>query len=668
VKVWTSCSIQGNFFFQGSGLVSMSEIRAFVGHSFLSQDEKLVRTFTDYFDTLKRGALDFDWTHATEARPEEVSTKVLELIDGKNLFIGICTKNERATKDGKLSKPVLGRRLALEADLEWKTSDWIIQEIGLAIGRKMTCCLLVERGVRKPGGLQGNLEYIEFERSNPEKSFPKILEMLSALKKSELQGGVALGAEASSAANDDSQAPESDGLLKEPDQDWDEEKFRQQFTFAIILKDPLHANKVSEAFKRSPFSKGQEALSEWAAFCETQLIRWGEGGNLEKLKALAKDHDSNVNILASVARGYAFFGDVRNAEELFRRAVDLSDNSDLKIRLLGELAELLQQNGLDKKVAVVADELRSLTNDPETELKVVTRLADLPAWYKDNLLKAALYERRLEIEPADTSARFQLAYLHSQIGNEALAMYHYERIPQSLRDGTTWNNLGAVYQHFSLPARSVAAYRNAIEKSETIAMANVAYIFMGAGFLKEAREMVDVAQKEPNYHKNVVSALSRLNEIPDDEEKQHSSKLEGISRKSNILARIGGLLARPLPAVLPVSMRDDKCDLTIEVDGDEFKALGSYREEKSQKSANSLFGSTASAEEHFEVAYRGRIVGEVVVGERTIARTGTALPISLFGLYPITAQFVLPLPGVSGNLECLMAGEPQTVRIWYESN
>ena len=54
---------------------NMAGVRAFVGHSFLEQDAQLVRRFTDCFDTLKQGSFDFDWTHALEARPDEISAK-----------------------------------------------------------------------------------------------------------------------------------------------------------------------------------------------------------------------------------------------------------------------------------------------------------------------------------------------------------------------------------------------------------------------------------------------------------------------------------------------------------------------------------------------------------------------------------------------------------------
>lgn len=71
----------------------MTRIQAFVGHSFLPEDRELVRKFTDFFDSIKRTLPSFDWVHATEPRPDAVQEKVLELAQGCNLFIGICSRN-----------------------------------------------------------------------------------------------------------------------------------------------------------------------------------------------------------------------------------------------------------------------------------------------------------------------------------------------------------------------------------------------------------------------------------------------------------------------------------------------------------------------------------------------------------------------------------------------
>ena len=53
----------------------MKQIRAFIGHSFDSNDKIVVDNFTDYFNSLKK-AISFDWDHATETEPKALSDKV----------------------------------------------------------------------------------------------------------------------------------------------------------------------------------------------------------------------------------------------------------------------------------------------------------------------------------------------------------------------------------------------------------------------------------------------------------------------------------------------------------------------------------------------------------------------------------------------------------------
>ncbi len=161
----------------------MNSISAFIGHSFTENDEALVRIFLEYFDRIKDMNIPFDWDHAKKAQAEVLSKKVLEKMKNANTFIGICTKKEKVIKNVPLKRCFLSKtNYKINAkNYDWKTSDWIIQEIGCAIGRDMKIILLVEEGQRKPGGLQDNLEYITFTRKNPQKKFIQILEMINKL-------------------------------------------------------------------------------------------------------------------------------------------------------------------------------------------------------------------------------------------------------------------------------------------------------------------------------------------------------------------------------------------------------------------------------------------------------------------------------------------------------
>ena len=162
----------------------MSQLRAFVAHSFWDNDQALVNIFCEYFDKIRDMGIGFSWDHAKAAEAKELAEKVLSLIQDKNVFIGICTNNERAINAAELKPGRLRRRMlsADQAKYSWKTSDWIIQEIGLAVGRDMSLILLIEKGLRPPGGLQGNIEYIEFVRESPERCFGKILDMIRSLR------------------------------------------------------------------------------------------------------------------------------------------------------------------------------------------------------------------------------------------------------------------------------------------------------------------------------------------------------------------------------------------------------------------------------------------------------------------------------------------------------
>jgi hypothetical protein len=161
----------------------MVAIKAFVAHSFTPDDEVLIGKFIKYFDQLSKSEMNFSFVHAEAAEPKVLAEKVKLLLANRNVLVAICTKKERVISPNVLTEAWLPRGFlkAPQNEFFWRTSDWIIQEIGLAIGRGLDLILLLEEGLQKPGGLQGDLEYIPFNRGSPERSFGRIVDMLSAL-------------------------------------------------------------------------------------------------------------------------------------------------------------------------------------------------------------------------------------------------------------------------------------------------------------------------------------------------------------------------------------------------------------------------------------------------------------------------------------------------------
>jgi len=276
----------------------MSQLNAFVGHSFAPEDHEVVEAFLKFLNQVKSMGIGFTWESAEPAEPKELADKVKGLIQDKNLFIGICTRKEAAIAPASLSRGRLNRRLlkANEEQFLWKTSDWIIQEIGLAIGRGMDLILLVENALRQPGGLQGNLEYIPFDRKAPEKSFGKLLEMIQALLPKAKAMPVS-EAEIRAVSEGKPTVDEKRDLdWLEPAAEWTREDYEIALAHMIFTGNEQGETKITNAFFATEQGQIPANRHSWEARREHVRVVLGKGGKLSKLEDLAQKYPDNGDI------------------------------------------------------------------------------------------------------------------------------------------------------------------------------------------------------------------------------------------------------------------------------------------------------------------------------------------------------------------------------------
>lgn len=473
----------------------------------------------------------------------------------------------------------------------------------------------------------------------------EFLELIASL---DPQGGVAgesRGGESVSPQKSDDSNEVSTEEFCVPDPSSEVFEFRHQFLIGLARKNKEHSDEVSSAYLATLDLKDHDAIGEWKSFCEFFKLKWTEHGSLAELAALAKEHKENSAVHERLAEGYLHFDDLGKAQAHFRTAIKCSADRTRKLELSGKLASVAQKEGNKKEVSTIVTEMSELVDGPETEELLLSILANLSDWYEDDILKAAMLERELSIDPTNTSKRFELAYFHSQTDNESLAMFHYEKIPANQRDGVTWNNLGVAYRHFSINGKSIDAFRKAAGKDETLAMSNLAYEFMGSGFLAEADEMLKKAQQLPNCDDNVASAFVRLKEIPKEETKTHEDKLIGIDAKSSFLSHVGEHLWLSTPTVIFKKMIDSDCELDVKIEGESFVAIGTFQ--KSEYSlVNALAGtSNQSEKETYTVEYRGRFIGRVAIGERTKKKEHSKATVSsLLDTALYKPKFIIVMP------------------------
>jgi hypothetical protein len=195
------------------------------------------------------------------------------------------------------------------------------------------------------------------------------------------------------------------------------------------------------------------------------------------------------------------------------------------------------------------EEKLQVHTDGEAAYRLFKTLTDIAGKEEDRLSFVIYAERALEIKPSDHELRFQTAYKYSEIGCQSLSLYHYRILEAHSFDGACLNNLGVVLTELALPCKSVSSYKKSAGLKETLAMANLGYKYLQAGFVDEALERVSDALKlagEVDVHGNVGQMKIAVGEAVDKEGKQEETLIrEAEKARAFRLRFVKSLCTRP---------------------------------------------------------------------------------------------------------------------------
>ncbi len=127
----------------------------FVGHSFNVDDRTLVALLGRLLS-----AYGIQMVTGEKPSADSVSEKVKARIETAEGFLGLYSRREK-----------IARRKA------WTTSAWVIDEKAYALAKGKKLILLKEQGVESIGGLQGDYEYLEFNRPDTADLIVRIVEL-----------------------------------------------------------------------------------------------------------------------------------------------------------------------------------------------------------------------------------------------------------------------------------------------------------------------------------------------------------------------------------------------------------------------------------------------------------------------------------------------------------
>jgi tetratricopeptide (TPR) repeat protein len=599
----------------------VENINAFIGHSFEEVDREIVRAFLDYFTTLSNSpGLNFCWEHAEEAQTMAISKKVKEKILGKNLFIGIFTKKERVIKNHLLKKSLLKPKVLVsdESNYEWKTSDWVLQELGYCLGKEMSAIILLEKGVRPISGLQADHEYIEFDRTNPTLSFERIFQQISSniYKPSSDE----VSSEATKELNEEqkdisiSKAKITD--WKNPDSNWDDIDYWVGLWFSVKEKDSSSEAKIYLAFKKK-YEGNLAETALWEAKYLNIKHRFLNQSPISAIKKLIKDNPDVIDLHLELTEAYERFSSYELAFNECEIAIKAS--KEFNFYHLSKAVDLLEKS---KGAEFARSYLKPYFNKSYKSLMDKYNLLKLYG----NLNKEdfpnvflSLAEAALAIEPDDSGLRFDLAYKYSELDLFEFSAYHYKILVKTAPSETHWNNLGVAYGNLNLNTKSIDAYLQSSKLDGTLAKSNLANKLLSIGFAEQAKQLCIKAMTIEDYDKRVTASLESVNEKIDSDLKADEAIDEDTKSERDFSIAFAKAFSTSSTDFKTGFYKYQNCNLEVTVTENRFEAYGVYEREVFGSGFGtgllSMAGSQSNQKEHHKITFLGEIHGNSIVAK-----------------------------------------------------
>lgn len=281
-----------------------TRLNAFVGRSFLDEDKSIWYELRDIFDSLK--PMGFDYEDAKEAQLRPISEKVKELIVRNEIYIGVLTRRYPIWEMPQLQYKRWLYPLGLYAPQKWTTSEWVIEEIGFAIGKDRKVLLLIENDVNFPTtDLDGDTQWVRFRRKNLSASQSEINQMILNL----ISQRVTAKVEPTSIA-----AVTPSGMEKTELQ---EPSFHDQF---VAIKNQVLSGNYSEADQIQSKLLDAESDAKMRSLIEAILLGMRAKNNdtnaLVRLKRRCEDNAGDSDAIQELSAVYSSFGQHDQAAEL----------------------------------------------------------------------------------------------------------------------------------------------------------------------------------------------------------------------------------------------------------------------------------------------------------------------------------------------------------------
>lgn len=557
--------------------------------------------------------------------------------------------------------------------------DNVVFELGLAIGRlgRKRTFIIVPMGqdIHIPTDLKGWTP-IEFDPSREDGNLRSAMApVASELREAFAQVGLRPRASLPAVVDEPEEAEPIQPVdwwaeYLKPDPDWNFERLRHVLGVAITLERSAELAALEEFFKTSQFASDNERIAEWEGTLDEERLQRGQSIPLMGFKERARKFPENQILQHQLADALSHYGDHGAAmdvlEKAARRSSTVASRGHALVRAASEARSAGAGVSLRSYLAILSEVSQEAGG--EVDPLLLGSLRDIADHFGLNDIKSALGEALVQLQPDDTSLRFDLAFGYADANRNDLAVLHYEGIPEAQRSAGAWNNLGVAYSNLMAPGLAVQNYRAALEKGASVAAGNLANKLINAGFYEQARDLADKALAMPDHDENVDKILPSIHEAKAKEQESADSTLASGRVQQSYMRSLGraatSLAAKPVEG----QWETPECRVLLEYLSAEevYVAKGDYVEKTDRVGLGlGLFGPTPSNRQ-MTVEYRLQRIGDAFEGTvKCEARDGSA--VSLLGIGNFPRQITMLLAEGGAKLIAKERGPNVPEEVWIKS-
>lgn len=256
----------------------------------------------------------------------------------------------------------------------------------------------------------------------------------------------------------------------------------------------------------------------------------GDKNALVRLKRIIETNENESqrnNAIIWLVICYRFTKNYDEAERLLSDAIKKTTDDEEKTNLIVYLAGTLKSNNqLDRAVELVESRLKTSTSKKE-KTDLYKSISEIEKERGNLQISALALEKVIELNPDDKDILFNGAYAQSQSELECLSAYNYDTLVAIDPDhSTALNNLGVAANNVEVPTKAVDYYKKSVDQGNTLAMANLAQLYLNNGFLEDAKNIIKIAQAHENPHENVSHVITAIHTKEENEKKKWDETLK----------------------------------------------------------------------------------------------------------------------------------------------